>query len=131
MMSSAENRLPPCIDLHIHTQYSDGDGTIPQIAEYAHKRGFSAIGFTDHTTVEGEFLNTRYDKHNFATYLLEIEKTRLKFPELTILCGIEISESFGSIPDEAESIYRACDLILVDGHSVKNPFIGAQKIRDC
>ena len=124
------NPIPPCIDLHLHTQYSDGDGTIPEIAEKALKKGFTAIAFTDHTNIEGDFLNTRYGKQNFATYLADIQKARVNFPGITIWCGIEISENFGVIPYSVESIFRACDLILVDGYDVKNPFLSAQRIRD-
>ncbi len=101
-----------------------------EVVEKAVARGFKTIAFTDHTDVEGNFCLSRYGKRDFATYLSEIQDIRKEFPGLTILCGIEITEGFGPIPDSVESIYRACDLILVDGFYVKNPFRSAQKIRD-
>ncbi len=130
-MPPSEANLPPArVDLHLHSQYSDGEGTIREVVQKASERGFTFIAFTDHTDVEGNFLFNRYGKRNFASYLAEIQDTRARFPDVTIWCGIEISESFGPIPDSVESIYRACDFILVDGYYVANPVHGAQRIRD-
>ncbi len=130
MPFSDANRLPARFDLHLHSQYSDGESTIRQVVVQAAIRGISIIAFTDHTDVEGNFIFSRYGKQDFATYLGEIQDVREEFPDLTIWCGIEISESFGPIPDSVESIYRACDLILVDGYYVTNPIQCAQRIRD-
>lgn len=121
---------PACIDLHLHSRYSDGEGTIPEVSKIAVARGFTTIAFTDHTDVEGNFKYSIYGKRNFATYLYDIQDARKMFPKINILCGIEITDSFGIIPDSVESIFRVCDLILVDGYSVKDPFRGAQRIRD-
>ncbi len=130
-MVPSDVRFPPaCIDLHLHSQYSDGEGTIPQVVKTAVARGFTTIALTDHTDVEGNFKYSIYGKRNFATYLYDIQEAREKYPGINILCGIEITESFGPIPDRVESIYRACDLILIDGYYVRDPIRTAQRIRD-
>jgi predicted metal-dependent phosphoesterase TrpH len=36
------------VDLHIHTNYSDGTCTVKEVLEIAHERGLSAISITDH-----------------------------------------------------------------------------------
>ena len=41
------------VDLHIHTNYSDGVFTPTQVVEYAAQIGLSAISITDHDTVDG------------------------------------------------------------------------------
>lgn len=41
------------IDLHIHSLYSDGHYTVPQIIEKAMALGLSAIAVTDHDSLEG------------------------------------------------------------------------------
>jgi hypothetical protein len=41
------------VDLHIHTNYSDGVFTPKQAVEYASQIGLSAISITDHDTVDG------------------------------------------------------------------------------
>lgn len=41
------------VDLHIHTNFSDGVFTPAQVVEYAAQVGLSAISITDHDTVDG------------------------------------------------------------------------------
>lgn len=41
------------VDLHIHTNFSDGVFTPTQVVEYASQVGLSAISITDHDTVDG------------------------------------------------------------------------------
>lgn len=41
------------IDLHIHTNYSDGGFTPTEVVNYARKIGLSAIAITDHDIVDG------------------------------------------------------------------------------
>ena len=44
------------VDLHIHTNYSDGIFTPEQVVEYASRVGLSAISITDHDTVDGAWV---------------------------------------------------------------------------
>lgn len=41
------------VDLHIHTSFSDSTLTPREVVSYAHQMGLSAIGITDHDTVDG------------------------------------------------------------------------------
>ena len=41
------------IDLHIHTNYSDGSFSPAEVVDYAHRVGLSAIAITDHDIVDG------------------------------------------------------------------------------
>lgn len=41
------------IDLHMHSEYSDGTYTPAQLVTYAKKKGLSAISLTDHDTIDG------------------------------------------------------------------------------
>ncbi|GAW93064.1 CehA/McbA family metallohydrolase [Calderihabitans maritimus] len=40
-------------NLHVHSCYSDGSATIPEIAEAARKAGIDLVGINDHQTLEG------------------------------------------------------------------------------
>jgi predicted metal-dependent phosphoesterase TrpH len=40
-------------DLHIHTTYSDGMGTVPAVLEAARQAGLDVIAITDHDTMAG------------------------------------------------------------------------------
>ena len=42
-----------CVDLHLHSLYSDGSSTPAELAELAVRRKLTAISLTDHDTVDG------------------------------------------------------------------------------
>lgn len=41
------------VELHTHTEHSDGDFTVSGMVEAARKRGFAAVALTDHNTASG------------------------------------------------------------------------------
>ena len=41
------------VELHTHTEHSDGDFTVAGLVEAARKRGFAAVALTDHNTASG------------------------------------------------------------------------------
>ena len=41
------------VELHTHTQHSDGDFTVEELVKAARRRGFSAIACTDHNAFSG------------------------------------------------------------------------------
>lgn len=43
------------IDLHVHTVYSDGSGTVGEVLETAEEKGLDGLAITDHETLEGYF----------------------------------------------------------------------------
>lgn len=48
--SDRENR---CVDLHLHTNHSDGSDSPTRVVERAAGLGLAAIAITDHDTVSG------------------------------------------------------------------------------
>ena len=64
------------VDLHMHTTWSDGRLSPRQLVELAAERGLQVIAVTDHDSTEG------------LTEALAVAK---KFPQLTIIPGIELS----------------------------------------
>ena len=52
------------VDLHVHSNKSDGTFTPAQLVDYAVKKGLSAFALTDHDTTEGlnEALSYAEDK---------------------------------------------------------------------
>ncbi|HTG45617.1 MAG TPA: PHP domain-containing protein, partial [Verrucomicrobiae bacterium] len=43
----------PFVDLHLHTNFSDGTFTPEELVEHAHRHNLKAIALTDHDTVDG------------------------------------------------------------------------------
>lgn len=46
-----------CVDLHIHTTYSDGKGKFSDIMMQAQNKNMKAIAITDHNTIQGHIEN--------------------------------------------------------------------------
>jgi predicted metal-dependent phosphoesterase TrpH len=67
------------IDMHTHTNYSDGTDSVEEIIRHAEKMGLDGIAITDHDTFEG------------VHKALEIET------DLIIVPGIEVSAAKGHI----------------------------------
>lgn len=73
-----------CANLHIHTQYSDGTMTIPELISEAKKYKNMLIAITDHDTVEGckEALKIN-DKDIDLVSGVEVSTVAINFPRQT------------------------------------------------
>jgi len=67
------------LDLHVHTVYSDGRGTIKEILNVAELKGLDGLAITDHDTLDGYFEAKSYNSR------------------LLILPGYEIQTDIGHI----------------------------------
>lgn len=67
-----------CVDLHLHSIFSDGTATPRELVELATRSGLSGIALTDHDTVDG------------VTELLEHGRKS----SLTIIPGLEVSTTY-------------------------------------
>ena len=65
------------IDLHTHSNCSDGTFSVHELMDYAHEKGLAAIALTDHDTVEG------LDE--------AISYTAEKYQDMEVVPGIEFS----------------------------------------
>ena len=48
------------IDLHVHTVYSDGKGSVREVLEVARRKGLDGLAITDHNTIDGYFAAKSY-----------------------------------------------------------------------
>ena len=65
------------IDLHTHSNCSDGTYSVKELMDYAHEKDLAAIALTDHDTVDGLDEASSYVKENY--------------PDMEIVPGIEFS----------------------------------------
>ncbi|MBP3339979.1 MAG: PHP domain-containing protein [Lachnospiraceae bacterium] len=49
----ADIDLSKCVDLHVHSNHSDGTYSVKELVLYAKEKGLKAIALTDHDTVSG------------------------------------------------------------------------------
>ncbi len=90
-------------DLHVHSNYSDGSLTIPQLVDMYGRLGFGAIAVTDHICEQNTFLGlaARYlektlTAETFALYQAELERERVRaWSEygMVLIPGIELTKN--------------------------------------
>ncbi|MBS4008755.1 MAG: PHP domain-containing protein [Clostridium sp.] len=107
-------------DLHTHTLYSHGKGSIEDNVRVAIKRGLQAVGIADHGP--SHFFIGIGGVDAFRRIKKEIEALRHKYPEVKILFGVEanIVDTDGTI-DVAGSILHELDFLLVGYHKMVRP----------
>lgn len=76
-------------NLHSHTQFCDGRSSMEDILISAKKAGFDTWGFSPHAPICLDSpCNMKMDSVN--DYLKEIDRLRIKFPDINILAGMEV-----------------------------------------
>ncbi|MBC7428601.1 MAG: phosphotransferase [Bacteriovorax sp.] len=90
-------------DLHIHSNFSDGKLSIPEIVDFYGPRGFNIIAITDHLCEEETFLgkaskvlNKTLTKNNFQQYLdlIKSEGSRaMKKYGMLVIAGVELTKN--------------------------------------
>lgn len=71
----------PRLDLHLHTRYSDGTCTMPEVFALAHERNLGGIAFTDHARATSTYI---------PDYVAEIRSLAQCYPNLQVLLGLEV-----------------------------------------
>jgi histidinol phosphatase-like PHP family hydrolase len=100
-------------DLHIHSTFSDGDFTIPEIVDLYGTRGFGAIAITDHLTevytILGRcaiILRKTLTVDTFGEYVATIRSESLRARHeygMCVIPGFEISKNYVN-PEKASHI---------------------------
>lgn len=76
-------------DLHVHTLFSDGKNSAEEVVLSGIEKGFTTLGFSDHSPVHfdsGYCMN----EEKIPAYVKEISRLKEKYKDkIEILCGIE------------------------------------------
>jgi len=109
---------------HTHSIFCDGIDTIFVMVEKAIEKGFNQLGFSSHAPVLGRMYEFLILEKEIPLYIKEIEEAQQKYPEITILKGLE--NDF--IPDNSKPFQNfktqyGLDFIIGGVHLVKPPHI--------
>jgi DNA polymerase (family X) len=97
-------------DLHTHSHWSaDGKNTLEEMLGAAAARGYEYYAVTDHS----HYLRDG----RLQAQLEEIEKLRKKFPQLTILAGVEANIRSNGEVDMAEEDLKLLDWVVASVHN--------------
>jgi DNA polymerase (family 10) len=101
-------------DLHVHTNYSDGRDTLETMIGAAAALGYEYVAITDHSehaaasrTITVDALSRQKD---------EIDALRGRFPDLTILQGIEVDILADGSLDCPDAVLSRLDIVLASLH---------------
>ena len=91
-------------DLHVHTNWSDGDGTPEEMVVAALDRGYEYVAISDHSVSMGFIHGLTLKRIDEQREL--IENLRGKYPGIHILHGIEVNIRSDGALDYDDEIWR-------------------------
>jgi DNA polymerase (family 10) len=105
-------------DLHCHTNKSDGNNTISELAEKALAMKYKYLGISDHTIGLG--VASGLSEKNLLKHKAEIQKANKKFKGLKLLAGAEINIKADGKLDISRSTIDKLDYSIGSVHSAFN-----------
>ncbi len=120
--AAAHQALPQLIemtdikgDLHVHSDWSDGIHSIPEIAEAASKRGFEYVAICDHSQALGIAHGLNEDR--LRKQVQEIEAVNASGQSCEVLKGIEVDILSTGHLDLSNQALQELDFVIASIHS--------------
>jgi DNA polymerase (family 10) len=120
--AAKEGRLPELVrvkdmkgDLHVHTEESDGEATLEEMAEAARAMGYEYVAITDHSKHIG--ITRRLDSRRLAGQMRRIDKLNGKLRGFQILKSAEVDILADGSLAPPDSILKELDLVVASVHS--------------
>lgn len=101
--------------LHVHSQYSDGKNKIEELVVAAIAKGFQYIGISDHS--KSAFYAGGLKESDIIKQHREIEALREKYPNISILKGIESDILNDGALDYSDEVLSSFDYVIGSIHS--------------
>lgn len=102
-------------DLHVHTEWTDGNNSIEEMAQAAKKRGYKYIAICDHSPTVG--ITNGLTEERLLKQINEIEKLNRKLKDFKILSGIEVDIRSNSQLDLEDEILKKLDVVVAAVHT--------------
>jgi len=102
-------------DLHVHSNWSDGNMTISEIARAAEKLGYEYIVISDHTVGLG--IAGGLDEKDLEKRQREIENVQKAHPKLKILSSVEVNITASGDLDIKDWMLEKLDIVTASIHT--------------
>lgn len=121
--AAAEGRLPSLVtvedirgDLHVHTDWSDGNGTIEEMVAAAEARGYTYVGICDHATGPGMVGGVGLSDDEIREQIEEVRDVE-SASEIPVLAGIEANIDGGGEISVDDDVLAELDIVVASPHS--------------
>jgi DNA polymerase (family X) len=105
-------------DLHVHTNYSDGRGTIETMAEAAIALGYEYLVFCDHS--QSLKVANGLSPARLAQKLEAVRAADEKYDEIHLLCGSEVDILKDGALDYEDALLAELDFVVASIHTSFN-----------
>jgi len=114
---------------HLHTNYSDGSGTVEEMVLAARDRGYRYLGISDHS--QSAFYANGLKEPRIHEQWEEIEAIQTRYPTIHIFKGIEADILPDGTMDYPDELLSRFDFVIASVHSRFNLSEADQTRRIC
>ena len=105
-------------DLHVHTNYSDGKGTIESMAEAAIERNYEYLIFCDHS--QSLKVANGLSPERLKEKIEAVRKADDEYDEIHLLCGSEVDILKDGTMDYEDALLAELDFVVASVHTAFN-----------
>jgi DNA polymerase (family 10) len=102
-------------DLHVHTNYSDGKGTIESMAEAAIELGYEYLVFCDHS--QSLRVANGLSPERLEQKLAAVREADEKYGEIKLFCGSEVDILRDGTLDYEDDVLATLDFVVASVHT--------------
>ena len=100
---------------HVHTEYSDGSGTVEEMVAAARARGYRYLGISDHS--QSAFYANGLKEPGIRQQWAEIGAVQKRYPDIHIFKGIEADILPDGTMDYPDDLLSEFDFVIASVHS--------------
>ena len=102
-------------DLHVHTNWSDGKGTIESMAEAALELGYEYLVFCDHS--QSLKVANGLSPERLKAKIAAVRKANDEYGEIQLLCGSEVDILKDGTLDYEDALLAELDFVVASVHT--------------
>jgi DNA polymerase (family 10) len=101
-------------DLHVHSNWSDGSGSLEEIAAFAQQRGLEYVAICDHSKALG--IARGLNEERLRKQMHEVEQLNRRFENFRLLSGIEVDIMSDGTLDLPNRVLKDLDIVVASIH---------------
>lgn len=102
-------------DLHMHTDWSDGKMSLPEVVDAARARGLRYVAITDHMRFAQAIPGLSPD--DLRRQIEEIQRLNESLKDFRLLCGVEANIARDGTVDVPRDLLSQIDLVIASVHT--------------